>query len=67
MLCFGQQFFEFVKLNPETYFFSVAPVAINLQSIILLNICSFVFIVASQTIPAIIVAKISPDKTVKAA
>ncbi|MDR2424658.1 MAG: FtsX-like permease family protein [Prevotellaceae bacterium] len=66
MLCFGQQLFEFVKLNPETYFFTVAPVSINLQSIILLNICSFAFIVATQTIPAIIVAKISPDKTVKA-
>jgi lipoprotein-releasing system permease protein len=64
-LCVLQYCFGIVHLNPESYFFSTAPVDINLLSVITLNVCSFVFIVLSQMIPTIVISKISPDKTVR--
>ena len=63
-LCFLQQHFGTIKLNPETYFFSTAPVSVNFLHIALLNVCSFMFIALSQILPSLVVARISPDKTI---
>jgi lipoprotein-releasing system permease protein len=63
-LCILQYCFGIIHLNPENYFFSTAPISINLLSVILLNICSFAFISLSQAIPTMVIAKISPDKTI---
>jgi lipoprotein-releasing system permease protein len=64
-LCILQYHFGIIHLNPESYFFSTAPVNINLPNIIVLNICSFVFISLSQIIPTMVITKISPDKTMR--
>jgi lipoprotein-releasing system permease protein len=64
-LCVLQYCFGIVHLNPESYFFSVAPVDIDLFSVIALNVCSFVFIVLSQMLPTIIISRISPDRTMR--
>ncbi|MDR1169353.1 MAG: FtsX-like permease family protein [Prevotellaceae bacterium] len=64
-LCILQYYFGIVHLNPESYFFSTAPVNINPLSIILLNICSFAFITLTQIIPTMAIARISPDKTMR--
>jgi lipoprotein-releasing system permease protein len=64
-LCMLQYFFGIIHLNPENYFFSTAPVNINLLKIIVLNVCSFAFITLSQTIPTMVITKISPDKIIR--
>jgi lipoprotein-releasing system permease protein len=64
-LCLIQQFFGIIHLDPKSYFFSTAPVNINCLNIIVLNICSFVFITLTQIIPTVIITRISPDKTMK--
>jgi lipoprotein-releasing system permease protein len=64
-LCILQYFFGIIHLNPESYFFSTAPININFLNVIVLNICSFVFIILSQMIPTMIVSRISPDKTIR--
>ncbi|MDR0724681.1 MAG: FtsX-like permease family protein [Prevotellaceae bacterium] len=64
-LCALQYCFGIVHLNPESYFFSTAPVNIDLFSVITLNVCSFVLIVLSQMLPTIIISRISPDKTMR--
>jgi lipoprotein-releasing system permease protein len=64
-LCILQYCFGIIHLNPENYFFSTAPIDINLLNIILLNICSFACITLTQIIPTMIIAKISPDKTMR--
>jgi lipoprotein-releasing system permease protein len=64
-LCILQYCFGIVHLNPESYFFSTAPVDINLLNILLLNISSFVFIVISQMIPTVVISRITPDKTIR--
>jgi lipoprotein-releasing system permease protein len=63
-LCFLQQYFGTVKLNPETYFFSTAPVSVNFLHVALLDVCSFSFIILSQILPSLVVSRISPDRTV---
>ncbi|MDR1887074.1 MAG: ABC transporter permease [Prevotellaceae bacterium] len=64
-LCILQHYCGIVHLNPESYFFSTAPVSINPLSVALLNICSFVVISVSQMIPTMVIARISPDKTMR--
>jgi lipoprotein-releasing system permease protein len=64
-LCIIQQIFGIIHLDPSSYFFSTAPVNINWLNIILLNICSFVFITLTQIIPTVIITRISPDKTMR--
>jgi lipoprotein-releasing system permease protein len=64
-LCMIQYYFGVIHLNPENYFFSTAPVNINVLRVIVLNICSFGFIVLSQMIPTMAISRISPDKTIR--
>jgi lipoprotein-releasing system permease protein len=64
-LCILQYCFGIVHLNPESYFFSTAPVNIGLFSVIALNVCSFVLIVLSQMIPTIVISRISPDRIMR--
>jgi lipoprotein-releasing system permease protein len=64
-LCILQYCFGLVRLNPESYFFSAAPVNINPLTVIVLNVCSFIFIILSQIIPTMIISRISPDKTIR--
>lgn len=60
-----QKYFGVVKLNPENYYVTEAPVALNLFHILALNlgtvlICLFVLI-----IPSYIITKISPVKAIR--
>ncbi|MDR1595008.1 MAG: FtsX-like permease family protein [Prevotellaceae bacterium] len=64
-LCILQSCFGIIHLNPESYFFSTAPMNIDLLSVIALNVCSFVFISLSQMIPTVVITKISPEKTIR--
>lgn len=63
--CLLQQYFGIFKLNPADYYFSVAPVQLNILPVLLLNIGSFVLILLIQLLPSMYIAKISPDKTIR--
>ena len=63
--CLLQQQFEIFKLNPSDYYFSVAPVQLDVLPVILLNIGSFLLILLIQVLPSMFIAKISPDKTIR--
>lgn len=63
--CLLQQHFGIFKLNPADYYFSIAPVKLDLISVLLLNIGSFILIVFMQILPSMFIAKISPDKTIR--
>jgi lipoprotein-releasing system permease protein len=60
-----QQYFGVVKLNPENYYVSVAPVYINWFYILLLNIGTIVVCLAVLLIPSYIITKISPVKAIR--
>lgn len=60
-----QKKFEIIKLNPESYYVSSAPVDINLLHIVLLNIGTVFICVVVLLIPSYLITKISPIKALK--
>ncbi|MEI6866207.1 FtsX-like permease family protein [Flavicella sp.] len=64
-LLFIQKYFAIIKLNPETYYVSSAPVSINLWQVLALNIGTLVLCLLMLLIPSYIITKISPAKAVK--
>ena len=64
-LLFIQKYFKIIKLNPENYYVTTAPVEINPLHILGINLItifiSFLFLI----IPSIIITKISPAKNIK--
>ncbi|CAM4381424.1 ABC transporter permease [Flavobacterium terrigena] len=60
-----QKKFEIIKLNPESYYVSSAPVDINLLHILLLNIGTILICVLVLLIPSYLITKISPIKALK--
>jgi lipoprotein-releasing system permease protein len=60
-----QKKFEIIKLNPESYYVSSAPVAINLLHILLLNVGTILICVLVLLIPSYLITKISPIKALK--
>lgn len=60
-----QKQFEIVKLNPESYYVTVAPVDINFFYILALNIGTILVCLLVLLIPSYIITKISPAKTIR--
>ncbi len=64
-LCYIQQIFQIIKLSPESYYVSVAPVDIDIMWILGLNIITFFTCVLSLLIPSILISKITPIKSIR--
>ncbi len=60
-----QKQFEIIKLNPESYYVSTAPVDINILHILLLNVGTVLICVLVLLIPSYLITKISPIKALK--
>ncbi len=60
-----QKHFGIVKLDPENYYVSEAPVYLGFEYILLLNIGTLVLCLFMLLIPSYIVSKISPVKAIK--
>lgn len=60
-----QKFFGIIKLNPESYYVTVAPVDINFLYILLLNIGTVVICLTVLLIPSYIITKITPSKSIR--
>lgn len=60
-----QKKFEIIKLNPESYYVSSAPVDINFLHILLLNVGTILICVLVLLIPSYLITKISPIKALK--
>ncbi len=65
LLLVFQKKFEIIKLNPESYYVSSAPVDINLLHILLLNVGTILICVLVLLIPSYLITKISPIKALK--
>ncbi len=62
-LCFLQYKFRFITLNPESYFLDFVPVNFNLWYIFILNIGVLVIVMTVLLIPARIISRIDPART----
>lgn len=60
-----QQYFEIIKLNPESYYVNQAPVYLNFEYIALLNLLTIFVCLLVLLIPSYIITKISPAKAIR--
>lgn len=60
-----QQYFGIIKLNPENYYVSQAPVYLSFVHILLLNILTISVCFIVLLIPSYIITKISPVKAIR--
>ncbi|MEW7280449.1 FtsX-like permease family protein [Aquimarina sp. 2201CG1-2-11] len=60
-----QENYGVIKLNPETYYVSTAPVYINFGHIVLLNVGTIILCVLMLLIPSYIITKITPTKSIR--
>jgi len=64
-LLLAQKYFGFIKLNPENYYVSEAPVYIGVGAVLMLNFGTLVLCLLMLLIPSYIVSKINPVKAIK--
>lgn len=64
-LCLLQQHFHFITLPQESYYLTYAPVDINWNWILALNIGTIVFTILLLILPSMLVSKISPVKAIR--
>lgn len=60
-----QKYFGIVKLPPESYYVTEAPVAIDIPAILLVNLGTILVCVTLLLIPSYIITKISPVKALR--
>jgi lipoprotein-releasing system permease protein len=61
----AQQHFGIIKLNPENYYVSEAPVYFNWFYIVLLNVGTIFISFIVLLVPSYIITKISPVKAIR--
>jgi len=64
ILLFVQQRFKIIPLDPVSYYVDSVPVDFNVMNILILNIGTLIVSTMVLLIPALLVAKIDPSKTV---
>lgn len=64
-LYFLQTEFGIVKLDPETYYVNQVMLSFNWQYFVLLNVGTFVICMAMLLLPAMLIARLTPVKTLK--
>lgn len=64
-ICFIQKYTGLVKLDPQTYYVSEAPVELSIPLIILMNLGTFIICTLVLVIPSFLVSHIQPVKTMK--
>ncbi|MGJ5642312.1 ABC transporter permease [Formosa sp. S-31] len=64
-LLFAQKYFKLFPLDPSVYYVTEAPVYINLNYILALNIGTFILCLVMLLVPSFIITKISPVKAIR--
>ncbi|RWW92238.1 ABC transporter permease [Flavobacterium cerinum] len=60
-----QKYFGVIKLPPENYYVTVAPVTIDIPAILIINVGTIIVCVTLLLIPSYIITKISPVKALR--
>lgn len=64
-VCFLQDRFKFIKLNPHDYYMSFVPIGWNWGTVILLNVLVFIIVSMVLILPTAIVSRINPIKAIR--
>jgi lipoprotein-releasing system permease protein len=63
--CFVQGRYHILTLNPRDYFVPWVPVSLELSSVIVTNLVSFVAIMAIMMLPCLFISKVDPASTMR--
>ncbi len=63
-LCLIQEYFQPIKLSEENYYLSVAPIELNIWTILLLNLGTLLITLLFLLLPSYLVTRISPVKAI---
>lgn len=64
-LCFAQEQFQFIKLNPDVYYVEAIAIYLNPIHIIVLNVGTILFSLLILLLPVRIISKIAPSKAIR--
>jgi lipoprotein-releasing system permease protein len=64
-LCYLQDRFKIIKLNPHDYYMSFVPVSWHWEIIIVLNILTFIVVTLVLLLPTMIITRIDPIKSIR--
>ena len=64
-ICFIQDYFGIIRLDPNVYYVDTVPVYLTIPSILLINVWTLAAAVLMLTGPSYIITKISPAKSIK--
>jgi lipoprotein-releasing system permease protein len=65
LLILSQKYFGLIKLNPENYYVSEAPVYLSLTHFLLLNLGTMLLCLLMLVIPSYIITKIQPSRVLR--
>ncbi len=65
LFCFLQKKFQFIRLSEADYYLSVAPIELNLWTILTLNIGTLIVTVLFLIVPSYLVTSITPVKAIR--
>ncbi|WP_298061829.1 ABC transporter permease [uncultured Rikenella sp.] len=65
VLCLVQQHTGWVTLDPENYMMAAVPVRVEWAQVVLLNLGTLAVITLAMALPAAIIARIAPDKSIR--
>lgn len=65
LICAIQYFTHIIPLEPETYYMAYVPVKWDVESILLVNAATILFVIGVLFIPLFIITKIAPVKAIK--
>ncbi len=64
-ICLLQHYFSLIKLDPGSYYLDTVPINLNLAHLILLNAGTLLATFLMLLLPSTIVARITPEKTIR--
>jgi len=64
-ICLAQKHLNIVSLDPSSYYLATVPINLNLIHILLLNLGTMAITILFLLLPSMIIARISPDKSIK--
>jgi lipoprotein-releasing system permease protein len=64
-ICLAQKHFNLIPLDPGSYYLDTVPINLNLGHLLLLNLGTMAITFLFLLIPSMIIARISPDKSIR--
>lgn len=65
VICLAQKYLNLVPLDPSSYYLDTVPINLNILHILLLNLGTMAITFLFLLLPSMIIARISPDKSIR--